>query len=55
MTDDELFELVRKNYVEVNQDYIVGQIKNICKNCPNNPLNGGSGICHCVLGQPIIY
>lgn len=20
-----------------------------CQNCPNNPDNGGSGICHCVL------
>lgn len=22
-----------------------------CKNCSNNPKNGGSGICHCILGQ----
>ena len=22
-----------------------------CKNCSNNPKNGGSGICHCTLGQ----
>lgn len=22
-----------------------------CKNCPNNPANGGSGICSCTLGQ----
>ena len=22
-----------------------------CKNCPNNIKNGGSGICHCILGQ----
>ena len=26
-----------------------------CENCPNNPKNGGSGICHCVLGNKIIY
>ena len=26
-----------------------------CHNCPNNPMNGGSGICHCILGNPIIY
>ena len=25
-----------------------------CDNCPNNPSNGGSGICHCILGQPHI-
>jgi hypothetical protein len=22
-----------------------------CKNCSNNPANGGSGICNCTLGQ----
>ena len=21
-----------------------------CVSCPNNPKNGGSGICHCILG-----
>lgn len=25
-----------------------------CVHCPNNPKNGGSGICHCILGQPQI-
>lgn len=25
-----------------------------CDNCSNNPKNGGSGICHCILGKPII-
>lgn len=27
----------------------------ICKQCMNNSKNGGSGICHCILGTPIIY
>ena len=22
-----------------------------CKNCSNHPSNGGSGICHCILGE----
>lgn len=26
-----------------------------CSNCPNNPANGGSGIYHCILGNPIKY
>lgn len=26
-----------------------------CSNCSNNPRNGGSGICHCILGTPVIY
>ena len=25
-----------------------------CKYCSNNPRNGGSGICHCILGLPEI-
>lgn len=23
-----------------------------CESCGNNPKNGGSGICHCILGMP---
>ena len=23
---------------------------NVCASCSNNPANGGSGICHCILG-----
>ena len=26
-----------------------------CTHCSNNPNNGGSGICHCILGTPKIY
>lgn len=26
-----------------------------CANCSNNPKNGGSGICFCILGQQAIY
>ena len=26
-----------------------------CENCSNNPKNGGGGVCHCVLGQQVIY
>ena len=25
--------------------------QSICENCSNNPKNGGSGICHCIVGQ----
>lgn len=24
----------------------------LCRTCSNNPANGGSGICSCILGQP---
>ena len=26
-----------------------------CKTCSNHPNNGGSGICNCTLGSPVIY
>ena len=26
-----------------------------CMRCPNRPSNGGSGICHCILGQPAVH
>lgn len=26
-----------------------------CWGCVSNPANGGDGICHCILGQNIIY
>ena len=26
-----------------------------CDGCSNNPKNGGSGICFCILGSPVIY
>ena len=26
-----------------------------CLNCLNNPANGGSGICHCILGSQIKF
>jgi hypothetical protein len=30
-------------------------IPEACRNCSNHPSNGGSGICHCILGQQTIY
>ena len=55
MDDKELFDLVLKNYQEVNKDYLTEQVAQACKYCPNNPQNGGSGVCHCTLGTPVIY
>lgn len=37
------------------KDSLVGNFEqSVCVNCSNNPKNGGSGICHCTLGQPKI-
>lgn len=29
-----------------------GYVPEPCENCSNHPNNGGSGICHCILGVP---
>ena len=29
----------------------IGYEASACRYCSNNPANGGSGICHCILGQ----
>ena len=26
-----------------------------CRGCANHPSNGGSGICHCILGNQQVY
>ena len=38
-----------------NKDYFVYQTQKACGQCPNNHNNGGNGICHCILGSPVIY
>jgi len=39
----------------VNFYDFIGVESSPCDNCTNNPKNGGSGICHCTLGAPVIY
>lgn len=35
-------------------DSLTAPASDICKCCTNHPSNGGSGICHCTLGTPVI-
>ena len=37
-----------------SNDFTVGEygLPKYCEGCFNNPKNGGSGICHCILGTP---
>lgn len=48
------------NAPEPPEIYISGYIQQPyqalpCTHCSNNPNNGGSDICHCILGTPKIY
>lgn len=36
-------------------DSLIGNFKQSpCDNCSNNPKNGGSGMCNCILGLPTV-
>ena len=30
-------------------------VPDACKSCLNHPSNGGTGMCHCVLGTQTVY
>jgi hypothetical protein len=49
----------RTNYIETHfvpmQPSDAAYNSSACKYCSNNPSNGGSGICHCILGQRTFY
>lgn len=49
-TDREIFTL-RHNPMQPS-DYRYDSSP--CRTCNNNPENGGSGVCNCILGQPKI-
>ncbi len=34
-----------------NMETKINSIPSACRNCSNHPFNGGSGICHCILGS----
>lgn len=55
MTEAELIELVRKAYSDANSDYIIDNLSKACEFCPENPKNGGKGVCFCTLGSPVVY
>lgn len=43
-----------KHTEECTDTVVLTLRKQVCDNCSNNPKNGGSGVCHCTLGSPII-
>lgn len=67
ITVDELNTLLQKEFERGRSVRIIDSVSGFssipsytidndpCKACPNNPANGGSGICHCILGNRITY
>ena len=48
----DLFDLEKPNFTELKNPFINNNSENkACDNCNNNPKNGGTGICFCILGQ----
>ncbi len=43
-----------KGYSYTAMEQALMEIPSACKNCSNHPSNGGNGICHCILGAPVI-
>ena len=39
----------------IKEQFDLGEIPYACMRCPNHPSNGGSGICHCILGINTVY
>lgn len=39
---------------EFSKNIVVDDIPEGCRHCSNHPINGGSGICHCIIGTPKI-
>lgn len=44
-----------QSYIYISPYNCYHPMSNACQKCLNNPINGGSGICHCILGTPTIY
>ena len=44
----------KEKYFMASKPSDIGFESHPCTKCPNNPINGGSGICNCTLGQPKI-
>lgn len=52
-TSTEIGEEKQKEFEAYNmaiKDLQENSIPPACRNCSNHPKNGGSGICHCILG-----
>lgn len=56
INETDVDEILKELPKETQQYYYNSSIynKESCKQCPNNPSNGGSGTCNCTLATPII-
>lgn len=50
--NEPLVQINKVSYTPSNE-WMLNSVPECCKKCPNHPSNGGSGICHCTLGNNI--
>ncbi len=56
MKNDELSKWIETFFKDcTDKDSYLLRENSPCVHCPNNPQNGGSGVCNCILGQQTIY
>lgn len=48
---DRLSKEVEKLRQNNHYDIAYTEIPPYCRNCKNHPINGGTGICHCIFGE----
>lgn len=48
---DRLSKEVEKLRQNSHYDIAYTEIPPYCKNCKNHPINGGTGVCHCIFGE----
>ena len=48
-------EIIRIPYENVEVSINTAYIPPACRTCSQHPSNGGSGICHCILGTETAY
>ena len=48
---DRLSKEVEKLRQNSHYDIAYTEIPPYCRNCKNHPINGGTGICHCIFGE----
>ena len=50
-SDEHVLRIPYQPTTTTTKHFISENVPPACKNCPQHPVNGGSGVCHCTLGS----
>ena len=51
LTEEEYVKQTEEHFKWIKEHSLNNFQNHSCNKCPNNPKNGGNGICNCILGQ----